>query len=743
LLKEISTGANDSIRARNPAPSGNWAKKRKLMLTGGSVLISLAVFAGIFNRQLVKDDQAQEQSQPAAAVTEGWQGWPADAPEPAIAPFSGEVARKHQGAWAAYLKVPMQFTNSLGMKFILIPPGEFTMGSTATEIEETIKAGYNDKNWHESVRSEAPRHKVVLTQPIYVGIHEVTQKVYETVMGKNPSYFAKSGPKADRVEKVTGLDTENHPVEGVSWQDATEFCAALSEREHLKPSYTGASRALDGSGYRLPTEAEWEFASRAGTTTKFWIGDTEADLLRAGWFQSNSGGRTHAAGERKANPFGLFDTLGNVMEWVQDWWEPAYYGRSLEMPAVNPSGPSIAGSQRVMRGGCWFHWAVAGRSSSREAFGPYDQADSIGFRVAIAPAGLNVNSKTMMPSEATPVPSGKDATTPAKVGRHAWPVDAPRPAIAPFNAEQARKRQQEWAEYLKLAVDFTNSIGMKFVLIPPGEFTMGSTTAEVEEALKHTSADKDEHQHFRSCVRSESPQHQVILTQPIYLGIHEVTQKQFETVIGRNPSYFASTGPEPSHAEKVAGLDTASHPVEGVSWNDAAEFCAKLCQQEGLKPFYVRAAEAMIPLEGTGYRLPTEAEWEFACRAGTTTKSWAGDRDDDLFRAGWVATNSGSRTHGAGEREANPFGLFDTHGNVCEWVADWWEPIYYGQLSGGPALNPRGAISGFEHVIRGGVWFGHASHCRSSSRDAFGAGPGLDSMGFRVALPVVSRRATR
>jgi len=198
---------------------------------------------------------------------------------------------------------------------------------------------------------------------------------------------------------------------------------------------------------------------------------------------------------------------------------------------------------------------------------------------------------------------------------------------------------------------------MKFVLIPPGEFTMGSTAEEIAAALKDVGEDK----HGQECIKSEAPQHKVILKQPIYLGVNEVTQAEYEKVMGVNPSHFAPMG---MGKEAVAGLETADQPVEMVSWNDAAEFCAKLSEQEKLKPFYFRAGETITPLDGTGYRLPSEAEWEFACRAGTATKYWIGDKDEDLVRAGWFGGNSGGRTHAAGELRANPLGLYDIHGNV-------------------------------------------------------------------------------
>ena len=174
-----------------------------------------------------------------------------------------------------------------------------------------------------------------------------------------------------------------------------------------------------------------------------------------------------------------------------------------------------------------------------------------------------------------------------------------------------------------------------------------------------------------------------------------------------------------------------------VSWNDAAEFCAKLSKQEKLRPFYFRAGETITPVDGTGYRLPTEAEWEFACRAGTLTKYWISDENEDLVRAGWFGTNFGAQTQAAGVLKANPFGLYDIHGNVWEWVQDWWEPTYYGQFQAKPALDPDVRSStGFRRVIRGGSWAVPASLCRASSRGASGPSAHDLPIGFRVSLVV-------
>ena len=641
----------------------------------------------------------------------GWHGWPADAPKPAVAPFTAEQARKHQEEWAKYLGVPVEYENSIGMKFVLIPPGEFTMGSTPAAIEEALAASSGDKSWQAFIKSEAPQHKVILTQPYYLGLHEVTQAQFKKVMGRNPSHFAATGAGNDA---VVGFDTSTYPVETVSWNDAAEFCANLSEQEKLKPFYFRSGETvknLKGAGYRLPMEAEWEFACRAGTMTSYWIADKDKSLSEAAWIRLNSGGRSRAVGELPANPFSLHDTHGNVWEWVQDGWEPNYYGQFQEKPALDPSGSTSAGYRRVIRGGGWSDIASYCRASIRLAHGPSYHIYFIGFRVTL---DIEAVKQSINAQAAKPI-----------AGWHGWSKDAPAPAIAPFTAEQAKKHQKEWAEYLGVQLEYENSIGMKFVLIPPGEFTMGSTPAESEAATAVLQGE-----FWRKLIRSEAPQHKVILTQPIYLGIHEVTQAQYLQITGRNPSHFAATG---EGKKAVAGLDTSTHPVEMLRYSDAVELCAKLCEKEKLSQFElgVRTGER-VASKGAGIRLPTEAEWEFACRAGTTTKFWIGDQDEQLVVAGWILGNSGRQTHPVGKLNRNPFGLFDMHGNVWEWVQDLWEPNYYAQFQEKPAIDPSGGALGHPPVARGGGWVDPPCTCRSSARFS---GTGVNNlMGLRVAM---------
>jgi serine/threonine protein kinase/WD40 repeat protein len=344
----VTTAPNATIAARFPSPDVQSTSRPSYfsaVLAIVGVVVLLMIGAMILNRPespaLSRSTQTALSSDPAAVNSSEWTGWPDDAPKPAIAPFSAEQARKYQEEWAAHLQVPVEWENSIGIKFALIPPGEFMMGSTKDEIEAKLQIMASDDHYQREVaQSEAPQHRVILSQPFYLGIHEVTQKQYEAVMGVNPSHYAPTGKGKD---KVTGLDIADHPVDSVGWDDAMEFCAKLGQKEKLK--------LAAGTAYRLPTEAQWEFACRGGTSTKFWTGDDEAGLTRAVQGFPTWEGRTYSVGALEANPFGLFDVHGNVWEWVQDWWEPGFYSQAKDQPAINPLCQISSSHRHINRGG--------------------------------------------------------------------------------------------------------------------------------------------------------------------------------------------------------------------------------------------------------------------------------------------------------------------------------------------------------------------------------------------------------
>jgi formylglycine-generating enzyme required for sulfatase activity len=279
-------------------------------------------------------------------------------PPLAVAPFDERTARQHQTRWAKYLGVPVGQTNSIGMKLVLIPPGEFQMGSPKELIDDEFAKGHANQPWYRGyLLSEGPAHQVRITMPYWLGATDVTQEQYLRVMGSNPSKF-QGDPQ--------------RPVEQVPWDDAVEFCRRLSELPREKAA---------GRQYRLPTEAQWEYACRAGTTTRWYSGNDEAALVNAAWFEKNSGGATHPAAQKRSNAWGLFDMYGNVCQWCQDWYHEEYYKDS---PKDDPAGPTT-GSYHVDRGGGSSYPACRCRSAHRDARASRNVPD-LGFRVAI-PAG--------------------------------------------------------------------------------------------------------------------------------------------------------------------------------------------------------------------------------------------------------------------------------------------------------------------------------------------------------------------
>jgi formylglycine-generating enzyme required for sulfatase activity len=297
------------------------------------------------------------------------------APPLAVAPFDAAAAKGHQSAWSRYLAQPVEVTNSLGMKFTLIPAGEFLMGSPRSEIEGLILGFYSFLK--DVLEAEQPQHRVRITKPYYLGMYEVTQAEYERVMGTNPSAFSQSGPNS---AWLTGLDTRRFPVEQASWEDAMEFCRELSAL---------SAEQSAGRVYRLPTEAEWEFACRAGTTTPFHFGSQlngcEANCNGDYPYGTTTKGaylkRPTTVGSYGPNGFGLYDMHGNVWEWCSDWYDTGYYANS---PIDDPTGPA-SGLNRVIRGGCWCGMAEHCRSARRDGDPPSIRDEILGCRVAFRP----------------------------------------------------------------------------------------------------------------------------------------------------------------------------------------------------------------------------------------------------------------------------------------------------------------------------------------------------------------------
>ncbi len=244
----------------------------------------------------------------------------------------------------------VQYQNYLGMDFIYVQPGTFLMGSPSSSQDART--------------NEIPQHKVTISKPFYMAKYEVTQAQWEAVMGINPYDLPRSNPFYRIPGMKERITHPNHPAT-ISWEDAQKFVQKLNEKEHT-------------AKYRLPTEAEWEYVARAGTSSTYFFGEHSEELSEYAWYGEDfSIGGSHAIGMKKPNPWGFYDIYGNVWEWVQDYYSDDYYQHS---PEFDPKGPDT-GDGHVVRGGSWHVTASGWNSTIRKEYDTDYRGISIGFRL--------------------------------------------------------------------------------------------------------------------------------------------------------------------------------------------------------------------------------------------------------------------------------------------------------------------------------------------------------------------------
>ncbi|MBQ7178664.1 MAG: SUMF1/EgtB/PvdO family nonheme iron enzyme, partial [Victivallales bacterium] len=430
----------------------------------------------------------------------------------------------------------MDCNNVMPLRMIKVKAGRFQMGSPENEIGRN-----GDEN----------QHWVTLTKDFWLGETEVTQGQWKAVMGNNPSYFKKG---------------DDYPVENVSWYDAKDFC------EKLNKKYSG--KLPEGYVFSLPSEAQWEYTCRAGTTTALNNGNNLtkhnsleiSDLLNdlalsnVGWY-GKANGNTHLVAQKNKNAWGFYDMHGNVSEWCHD-----LYG-SYNGDAVDPKGPDV-GLMPMHRGGGWATIARACRSATRLKLSSTDIGPDLGFRLALVHIQVKDALSKMQSTNqvASPVFVDKDKAKPSKQAEYYVPEE---PVFVGVNIGGDNQAQSSFPDLLDL-----NGVPLKMIKVKAGKFLMGSPENELGRS-------------------DNEKQHWVTLTKDYWLGETEVTQRQWKAVMGEIPSNIKK------------GDD---YPVGNVSWQEAMDFCEKLNKrfEKELPPDYK-------------FSLPTEPEWEYACRAGTTT----------------------------------------------------------------------------------------------------------------------------
>jgi formylglycine-generating enzyme required for sulfatase activity len=558
-------------------------------------------------------------------------------------------------------------TNTIGMKFNKIPDGTFLMGSLAFG-----PSGLKDEHLH----------KVTITKPFYVQTTEVTQGQWKAVMGTEPW-------KGDTEVK----EGANYPATYVNWDNAVAYCKKLSEKE--------------GKTYRLPTEAEWEYACRAGTKTAWSFGDNEKEMGDYAWYPKNTKDigedYAHQVRLKKPNAFGLYDMHGNVLEWCSDYYESDYYEQS---PEQDPQGPTT-GFGRVYRGGAWWFFGptAAYRNQLLLRVLKLENSSSVGFRLvrevavdsvavekaaAVAAALAKGDWKAVLelePNNWSGLRLKVAAAVEVALAKDDWKAVL---ELEPNNWSGLRLKVAAEKAAEKAAIlagdPITNTFHMTFNKIPTGTFMMGSPETEENREDGET-------------------QHQVTISKAFYMQTTEVTQAQWKALMGTEPwrgKSYVKEGP--------------NYAAAYVSWDDAVAYCEKLSKQEGKT-----------------YRLPTEVEWEYACRAGTKTTWNFGNNENELSSHAWYRENAldigEEYAHQVGLKKPNAFGLYDMHGNVWEWCHDYFEEDYYKQS---PKQDPTGPTRGSFRVLRGGSWYLSTRVTRSAGRNSFGAGYRHYYNGFRV-----------
>ena len=559
---------------------------------------------------------------------------------------------------------------------------------------------------------ELPVHEITLNG-FYIGQYEVTQAEYAAVMGSNPAHDWGVG--------------DNYPVYYVSWYDALEYCNAMSIQENLTPCYDLSDWSCDFSadGYRLPTEAEWEYAARGGVnwTDNYRYSGTTDNLGYYAWYGSNSSTQTQEVGTKLPNQLDIYEMSGNVFEWCNDWYSSSYYGSS---PANNPTGPD-SGSYRVVRGGSWHFDANGCRVATRNISPPGGIHLGVGFRILRAytcentapeipdnpyPAngGLDVSVNTSLSWECSD-PEGDELSYDVYFG------EIPELDVSHLVAEDIM--EEAWVlENLNI-----NTTYYWKIIASDGEFeTEGEvcsfTTIEEEQIdgmIFVQGGTFEMGDHFNEGYDYELPVHDVTLNS-FYIGQYEVTQGEYESLIYINPAHNFGVGD--------------NYPVYYVTWYNALEYCNALSDQEGLTWCY-DLSDWSCDFSADGYRLPTEAEWEYASRGGV---NWEDDfrysgTTDNLGDYVVYSENDPGHSEVVGSKLPNQLDIYDMSGNVWEWCNDWYSSSYY---SSSPANNPTGPDSGSFRLKRGGSWRYDAFGCRVAYRYINYPGSSGDCVGFRI-----------
>ena len=486
--------------------------------------------------------------------------------------------------------------------------------------------------------SNGPIHQVTISKDFYMSIYEITQAQWSAVMEYNNS--ATRG--------------DDNPVVFVAQTECQNFINRINQ-EKLAAFNLENQDKTSFAIFRLPTEAEWEYACRAGTTTNYFWGDSDQLLDEYAWYHPNQSWLPgiYPVGLKKPNPWGLFDMASNCREWCQDIYAP--YQNTNQIDPLNMARDG----EIIIRGGFTTWWNTSSmRSSWREHIGNYWQTQDIGFRVVMDASWFD-----------TP--------------------PAPTPTATPFPSPK-----KETIKKVPLQLDFSRGTKreLELIQVDAGTFMMGAKKVDENKFNNLT------------------PQHQVTIKNDFYMGKYEITQEQWRAVMGETPGVV---------------LDYPDRPVQKINWTMCYEFITKLNLMN----------ENNWNKEFGEFDLPTEAEWEYVCRAGTQSKYFWGDDDSLWSEYAWInqigKDSAGIKSQlpeNTGLVKPNLWGFFNMACNVSEWCKDGYQ-----DYTENAQIDPLGVNNDDNKVYRGGFFASNLQDAQSANR-AFAKSYIKGQMGFRIVM---------